>query len=98
MPPNPRDKRRDPGAAHYFRMETICEEMELTPQMVRRYERRGLIRIEWIQTPDGKERAVLRLREVKRLRRICLLTTDLRVNLAGVEVILRLLDRIEEAE
>lgn len=79
-------------------METICEEMELTPQTVRRYERRGLIHIEWIETPDGKERAVFRLQEVKRLRRICLLTTDLRVNLAGVEVILRLLDRLEGSE
>lgn len=94
----PRKERTDPGADRYFSLETICEELKLTPQTVRRYERRGLIRIKWIQSSDGRERAVFRLREVRRLRRICLLTTDLRVNLAGVEVILRLLDRLEESE
>ena len=63
-------------------------------QTLRYYETLGLI------TPArtrGNQRVFSR-RDIDRVRRVRNLVDDLGVNLAGVEVILRLLRRIEEAE
>ena len=62
------------------------------PQTLRMYERVGLIRPK--RTPQG-----LRLyseRDVEKLRQIQRLTQELGVNLAGVDIILKLLDQIAE--
>ena len=62
------------------------------PQTLRTYERQGLLQ------PQRSE-ANVRLysdRDIERLRQIKRLTQDLGVNLAGVEVILNLLDHIEQ--
>ncbi|MDD9995087.1 MAG: MerR family transcriptional regulator [Dehalococcoidia bacterium] len=63
-------------------------------QTLRYYETLGLV------TPArtrGNQRVFSR-RDIDRVRRVRNLVDDLGVNLAGVEVILRLLGRIEEAE
>ncbi|NPV46568.1 MAG: helix-turn-helix transcriptional regulator [Armatimonadetes bacterium] len=66
--------------------------IEVHPQTLRMYERVGLISPK--RTPQG-----LRLyseRDIEKLRQIQRLTHDLGVNLAGVEIILKLLDQIAE--
>lgn len=64
------------------------------PQTLRMYERAGLVMPR--RTPQG-----LRLyseRDVERLRQIQRLTQELGVNLAGVDVVLKLLDRISDLQ
>ena len=63
-------------------------------QTLRYYERAGLV-------DPARSRGRIRLyslRDIERVRQIRRLTDDLGVNLAGVEVILRLTDRIRELE
>ncbi len=66
----------------------------LHAQTLRYYERVGLI---WPSRSQGKQR-LYSAAEVERLRRIKTLTDDLGINLAGAEVALKLMDRIEELE
>lgn len=66
--------------------------IEVHPQTLRMYERVGLISPK--RTPQG-----LRLyseRDIEKLRQIQRLTHDLGVNLAGVDIILKLLDQISD--
>ncbi len=65
--------------------------VELHPQTLRYYEKVGLV-------VPARSAGNLRLyspTDIERLRKICRLTEDLGVNLAGVDVILRLTDTIE---
>lgn len=69
----------------------VARMVELHPQTLRNYEQEGLV------VPRRSE-GNIRLyspREVDRLRKINRLTQELGVNLAGVEVILRMADQIE---
>lgn len=66
----------------------------LHPQTLRNYERLGLVR---------PHRSAGRVRlyspgDIERLRRISRLTADLGVNLAGVEIILELTERVRELQ
>lgn len=64
------------------------------PQTLRMYERVGLVTPK--RTPQG-----LRLyseRDLERLRQIQRLTQEMGVNLAGVDLVLKLLDRIEDLQ
>jgi MerR family transcriptional regulator/heat shock protein HspR len=61
------------------------------PQTLRSYERLGLVRPQ----RSSRQSRLYSQRDVERLQRIQRLTRDLGVNLAGVEVILDLLDRME---
>lgn len=63
-------------------------------QTLRYYERIGLVQP---RRTLGNQRMYSR-REVERVQRIRGLINDLGVNLAGVEVVIKLLDRLEEAE
>jgi MerR family transcriptional regulator/heat shock protein HspR len=68
--------------------------VDMHPQTLRMYERLGLVQ------PQRSEHNI-RLyseRDIERLRKIKRLTQDLGVNLAGVEIILDLLDRIEQLQ
>jgi MerR family transcriptional regulator/heat shock protein HspR len=62
------------------------------PQTLRAYERQGLIS----PRREKRKNRLYSEADIERVRRIQRLTQDLGVNLAGVEVILRLLDQIEE--
>ncbi len=64
----------------------------LHPQTLRLYERMGLVRPHRI----GNSKRLYSEADIARLKRIQHLTQHLGVNLAGVEVILRLLERIEK--
>ena len=63
-------------------------------QTLRYYERIGLVEP---RRTSGNQRMYSR-REVERVQRIRGLIDDLGVNLAGVEVVIKLLDRLEQSE
>jgi MerR family transcriptional regulator/heat shock protein HspR len=62
------------------------------PQTLRQYERIGLV----IPSRAGAKNRLYSEADIRRVQRIQRLTQEMGVNLAGVEVILRLLDEIEE--
>lgn len=64
----------------------------LHPQTLRLYERLGLVQPHRV----GNSKRLYSEADIARLRRIQRLTQQMGVNLAGVEIILRLLDRIEQ--
>ncbi|MHB0937768.1 MAG: chaperone modulator CbpM [Armatimonadota bacterium] len=67
--------------------------LEVHPQTLRMYERQGLVR--------PRRFGHIRMfsdSDIERIRQILRMKEDLGVNLAGVEVILKLLDRIDELE
>ena len=67
--------------------------LEVHPQTLRLYERQGLV--------NPKRRGHIRMfsdADINRIRQILRLKQDLGVNLAGIEVILKLLDRIDELQ
>ncbi len=63
-------------------------------QTLRYYERLGLIQ----PSRTGGNQRVFSRRDVERVQRIRRLMEDLGVNLAGVEVVIKLLSRLQEAE
>lgn len=68
--------------------------VDLHPQTLRHYERIGLV-------VPARSAGNLRLycqNDIERLRKVCRLTNELGVNLAGVDVILRLTDTIEQLQ
>jgi MerR family transcriptional regulator/heat shock protein HspR len=62
------------------------------PQTLRQYERLGLV----VPARVGAKNRLYSERDIQRVRRIQRLTQGLGVNLAGVEIILRLIDEMEE--
>ncbi len=67
--------------------------LEIHPQTLRLYERQGLV--------NPQRRGHNRMfsdADIERVRQILRLKQDLGVNLAGIEVILNLLDRIDELQ
>ena len=65
---------------------------EIHPQTLRQYERLGLV----IPSRAGAKNRLYSQSDIRRVRRIQRLTQEMGVNLAGVELILRLLDDMEE--
>ena len=63
-------------------------------QTLRHYERVGLI---WPSRTGGRQR-LYSMADIDRLRRLKALTEDMGLNLAGAEVALKLMNRIEELE
>ena len=83
------DQVEDPALPAYF-IGIVAEVTGTHPQTLRNYERMGLLRPERSQ---GDVRMYSR-RDVDLVRRIRRLTQDLGVNLAGVDVILQLTERM----
>lgn len=84
-------------ARHYYRIEVVCERLDLPRAQLRRYEQLGLI------APSGDpEHASAPPRytdeDLRRLRRIRRMQRDLGLNLAGLQVAMRLLDQIHELQ
>ncbi len=77
-----------------YSISVAAKMLDLHPQTLRHYERRGLIQP---GRTKGNNR-LYSLRDIERLRKICRLVEDLGVNLAGVEVILNLLDRVDQLQ
>ncbi|MBU1627823.1 MerR family transcriptional regulator [bacterium] len=77
-----------------FTIGVVSQMLEINPQTLRIYERRGLIDP---SRSKGNTRLYSRI-DVERVRLIVTLTRELDVNLAGVEVIMNLLERIHSME
>ena len=78
----------------YVMISIISERYNIHPQTLRLYEREGLIKPARTQ---GNTR-LYGLDEIRKLEMILTLTRDLGVNLAGVEVILRLQRMMQDAD
>ncbi len=78
----------------YFTISSVARQFDVHPQTLRVYEREGLLHP---QRSPGNTRLYSR-RDIRRLQTILNLTRELGVNLAGVEVILRLKEQVEELE
>jgi MerR family transcriptional regulator, heat shock protein HspR len=65
---------------------------QVHPQTLRQYERLGLV----VPSRAGAKNRLYSESDIMRVRRIQRLTQELGVNLAGVEIILRLLDDMED--
>ncbi len=63
-------------------------------QTLRHYERVGLI---WPSRTSGRQR-LYSMADIERIKRLRTLTEDMGVNLAGAEVALKLMARVEELE
>jgi len=78
----------------FYLISYVSRAFRVHPQTLRLYERAGLLR-------PGRSKGNTRLyssRDLKRLEMILGLTRDMGVNLAGVEVILRLRERLERLQ
>lgn len=64
------------------------------PQTLRQYERLGLV----VPSRAGAKNRLYSEADIRRVQRIQRLTQEMGVNLAGVELILRLLDDMEDAK
>ena len=85
--------RRDPKAGAYM-IGVVAARYEIHPQTLRLYEREGLL---MPSRTEGKTR-LFSEDDLERLELILSLTRDLGVNLAGVEVVLGLKDRIQKMQ
>jgi MerR family transcriptional regulator, heat shock protein HspR len=69
----------------------VARQLAISPQVLIRYERLGLVHVIQEGSVEGYEPS-----QVRRLWTIMSFQRDLGINLAGVEVILRLCDRMSE--
>jgi MerR family transcriptional regulator/heat shock protein HspR len=79
------------GEEILYHISLVAEQVECHPQTLRMYERLGLVE-------PRRSHANVRLyslADIERVRQIKRLTQELGVNLAGVEVILKMLDRMD---
>src|SRR3954449_8321619 len=80
--------------AKTFTISAVAEEFELHPQTLRLYEREGLLKP---SRSEGNTRLYTDT-DLERLELILSLTRDLGVNLAGVEIILNMRQRMEDMQ
>lgn len=83
---------KEPGA--YYHISSVAKMYGLHPQTLRMYEREGLLKP---SRSEGNTR-LYSAADLKRLEIILNLIRDLGVNLAGVEVVLNMRDKIELIE
>ena len=81
----------------YYRLEMVCEQLELSHAQLRRYERVGLI------VPSGRPEhqhghPCYTEQDLQRIRRIRRLQRDLGLNLASLQVVMHMRDQIEELQ
>ena len=84
-------RRRSDG---YVMISIIAERYNIHPQTLRLYEREGLIK----PARTAGNTRLYGTDEIRKLEMILTLTRDLGVNLAGVEVVLRLAQMMAEAD
>src|SRR5438094_10665385 len=83
-------ERKKKGKAAYM-ISAVAETYDIHPQTLRLYEREGLLRP---SRSDGNTRLYTQ-EDLERLEVILNLTRDLGVNLAGVEIILNMRERLD---
>lgn len=77
-----------------YLISVVAKVLNIHPQTLRQYEKEGLVEP---SRTDGRMRLYSQ-KDVDRVKMILRLTRDLGVNLAGVDVILQLKERIDEHE
>ena len=77
-----------------FLISVVAKVLNIHPQTLRQYEREGLVSP---SRTEGKMRLYSQ-RDIDRIKMILRLTRELGVNLAGVDIILRLKEQIEDME
>jgi MerR family transcriptional regulator/heat shock protein HspR len=77
-----------------YLISVVAKVLEIHPQTLRQYEREGLI---VPSRTDGKMRLYSQM-DIDRIRLILRLTRELGVNLAGVDVVLQLREKMDELE
>ncbi len=77
-----------------YLISVVATLLTIHPQTLRQYEREGLVRP---SRTDGKMRLYSQ-RDIDKIKMIQRLTRDLGVNLAGVDIIMQLKDKIDEYE
>lgn len=77
-----------------YTISVVAEQFKIHPQTLRLYEREGLLKP---SRTDGNTRMYTD-RDTERLEVILSLTRDLGVNLAGVEIILNMREKIEQTQ
>ncbi len=77
-----------------YLISVVAKVLTIHPQTLRQYEREGLI---CPSRTDGKMRLYSQ-RDIDKIKMIQRLTRDLGVNLAGVDIIMRLKDKIQAYE
>jgi MerR family transcriptional regulator, heat shock protein HspR len=87
-------RRRDSDEEGYFLISYVARVYRVHPQTLRTYERAGLLRP---SRARGNTRLYSRS-DLERLETILGLTREMGVNLAGVEIVLRLRERIERLQ
>jgi len=77
-----------------YLISVVAKVLTIHPQTLRQYEREGLVRP---SRTDGKMRLYSQ-RDIDKIKMIQRLTRDLGVNLAGVDIIMQLKDKIDDYE
>ncbi len=77
-----------------YLISVVAKVLSIHPQTLRQYEREGLISP---SRTDGRMRLYSQ-RDIDRIKMVLRLTRDLGVNLAGVDVVLQLKEKIDEYE
>ncbi len=85
-----------PDDAARYELQVVAELLGLPPRRLRRIERLGLLAGEVRRYRRGRARPLYSETDLERLRVIGRLVDDLGVNLAGVEVILNMRERMLE--
>ncbi|WP_104682602.1 heat shock protein transcriptional repressor HspR [Helicobacter felis] len=80
--------------APLYLISVVAKILGVHPQTLRQYEKEGLVEP---KRTDGKMRLYSQ-RDVDKIKTILRLTRDMGVNLAGVDIILRLKDRLDELD
>ena len=86
-------KRAGSGKAYYM-ISVVAQKYNIHPQTLRLYEREGLLKP---SRTEGNTR-LYSDEDLERLETILSLTRDLGVNLAGVEIVLNMRERIEQMQ
>ncbi|MCI5968685.1 heat shock protein transcriptional repressor HspR [Helicobacter sp.] len=77
-----------------YLISVVAKILSIHPQTLRQYEREGLVEP---GRTDGKMRLYSQ-RDIDKIKTILRLTRDLGVNLAGVDIIMRLKDKLDEQD
>jgi MerR family transcriptional regulator/heat shock protein HspR len=86
-----KSKKQAPG---YFSISVVAETYDIHPQTLRLYEREGLL---CPSRTEGNTRLYSQV-DIDRLEAILNLTRDLGVNIAGVEIILKMRDQMDKMQ
>lgn len=92
--PQNEDPRGIPNDEPILHISVVARMVGVHQQTLRSYERQGLLQ----PTRSAGNRRLYSVQDVERLRQVLRLVSDLGVNLAGVDVILRMTRQIEELQ